>query len=280
MAVRDEETGLLTGESTKPRGAIFTSPTAVIFAVVLVCGAFVGGSVATGRTASALGNPDLTAVPEADNHEHMTDEESQKVIDDLTGPIEESLKSFLAPFKDMSTSDLLGRVVDNVNSLIKSDEDKYKKSLNIVAEELDLHGLNSDKLAAAVKELEGKPDPEWMNAAGARKLLGGDDKGENVMDMAGNLAHALKTDVDTIMDLFPKMGAGAGKLVGDLQAKGENLTDKEKLMESAMCLAAVSARAAPEPFGKGVDTVFMTTWSSNLVVLGHIDVDELMAAFN
>ena len=58
------------------------------------------------------------------------------------------------------------------------------------------------------------------------------------------------------------------------------LNPEERLMESAMCLAAISARAAPEPFGKDVDTVFMTTWSSNLVVLGHINIDELMAAFD
>ena len=35
-------------------------------------------------------------------------------------------------------------------------------------------------------------------------------------------------DEHKIMELFPKMGAGASKLVADLQAKGENLTEKEK----------------------------------------------------
>lgn len=283
MAVRDEETGLLTGESTK-RSAIFTSPTAVIFAVVLVCGAFVGGSVATGRTSFALaplGIPDLLAVPEANNHEHMTKAEVEKAVDELTGPLEESIKLFITPFKDMPTADLLAKAVDNIKALIEADKDKYKKTLNIVVEELDFDSLNQDKFKKAVEELDAAPDPDWMAAAAARKLLGSvDGDGESLMDLAGNLASALHTDTNKIAVLFPKMGEASGKLVAAMKEKGDNLTEKEKLLEASMCLGVVSARAAPKPFGKGVKEVFEVTWSAGLEVLKHMNVDDMMTAFS
>ena len=58
------------------------------------------------------------------------------------------------------------------------------------------------------------------------------------------------------------------------------LNPEERLLEATMCLAAVCARAAPKPFGKGIEQVFAITWSAMIELLKHTSVDKLTAAFN
>jgi hypothetical protein len=42
--------------------------------------------------------------------------------------------------------------------------------------------------------------------------------------------------------------------------QGDDATTQEMLVLATIYLSAVSARSAPEPFGKGVEAVFDTTW--------------------
>lgn len=110
-------------------------------------------------------------------------------------------------------------------------------------------------------------------------MLGSGEHDMNVMDYAGNFAAALNVSTDKMMGLFLKVGAGVDDAVAAIVAKGDDATTQERLVLAAMDLSAVSARAAPEPFGKGVDVVFDTAWSALLVVLPNIDVAAMSVLF-
>lgn len=126
--------------------------------------------------------------------------------------------------------------------------------------------------------------PPYAEAAGevaetARKLLGNGKHDMNAMDYAGSFAAALNVSTEQMPELFVKIGAGVGKAVAAIAAKGDAATTQERLVLAAMDLSAVAARAAPEPFGKDVEAVFDAAWHALIAVLPNVDVVRMSALF-
>lgn len=193
------------------RAPVFTSPTALIFAVVLVCGAFIGGSVVyTGGASSSMETPtvgssvhhDRAAETKTNDEVHPTaksvrvadtaadtadagapgdgatelignemSEDEKQSLDDLTIAVEMQLKLFLSPFKKFTTTELLVRVRDGIKAAVKGDS-SYEDKLSVVVEEIDVDVNNA--LAEGVKKLDAKDDPEWMKDSGVGKSAGGE----------------------------------------------------------------------------------------------------------
>lgn len=125
----------------------------------------------------------------------------------------------------------------------------------------------------------GVPYAEAAGKGAARRLLGSGENDMNAMDYAANFAAALQVSMDKMMELFPRMSSGVEDAMAAIVAKGDDATTQERLVLAAMDLSAVSARAAPEPFGKGVDVVFDTAWTALLEVLANVDVAAMKDLF-
>lgn len=163
---------------------MFSSPTAAIFAIVLVCGAFIGASVV--NSGAPLGTPDV--VSSGNNGESEFNAAAAAAIAaeliletdiNMAEPIETKLMLFLTPFKDTTTPDLLARAYGGIKAVVDSGDNQ---DLADVLAVIDVK-KNTD-LAAGVKEMDAKDDPTWMESI----MVGGEGGEGGRKDLSSNKA--------------------------------------------------------------------------------------------
>jgi len=210
----DEEQGLLNGT----RHAAVFSPTAAVFALILVTGTCIGISH-TSEGAKLFAGQTLKpttvhANPAANTMIARGTGEHGQLGDAMTGIIEAQLQIFLASFTDRTTPELFTRARNNIKAVMNSantiqgEGSETAARVASLVDDLDLSA--NTQLSDAMKVMDAKADPAWMDGGSRRSLLGG-ESGTTTMEYTAQFGAALNISSAEMLELFPRVAAGWGR---------------------------------------------------------------------
>ena len=256
------------------------TPVSMVLVGIFVCAAFAGSAVLT-QNANTLPLGDPALVEDANSDEYDAEGPEAEApgasdvdlgADDQTeGLIEDSFKEFLHAFKGKTSAEIIERAQKSLGKAIDAAKNTPG---SVTVEQLASINAKAEGTKVDLENLDSLPDPDWLAQASSsrRRLLGNDAE-----KVGMEVADSLKMSVNDMEDSFDTIAKGLPKILAKLENTGDDATVQTHLVDACLNLAAVAARAAPEPFGKNVPNVYENAYGAVHDILPLVDIEAFTA---